>query len=90
LRQLQARARLPRAILSRTARILLAQLRMDPPEWMRHRRGSRAAASERILEMDCFDDALDCLRCRLEADGRDMRPYDAWRERSLSREPDGR
>ncbi|RMH03174.1 MAG: polynucleotide adenylyltransferase PcnB [Planctomycetota bacterium] len=82
--RLQERARLPRHELTRAARILLAQLRLDPPAWLPRRR--RRGTAEHLIEQDWFPDALEYLRCRLEADGRDPAPYDEWHERALSLE----
>ena len=84
----QARARLPRAALSRAARILLTQLRLDPPEGLKRRR--RKAQLEKLLDQEYFPEALDYLRCRLEARGRDLTLYDEWHERALFREAETR
>jgi poly(A) polymerase len=82
LHKIQQRARLPRFALSRASRILLAQTRMDPlPGSTKKRRRFNA---ERLVENDWFDDALEYLRGRLTADGRDLALYDEWHERALS------
>ncbi len=81
LRRLQARARLPRASISKATLILLAQGHMDPEGWPRRKRPWPA---EKILEMDFFEDALEVLRCRLEAAERDPGLYDQWHEKALS------
>ena len=82
LRQLQQRARLPRYALTRASRILLAQTRMDPLPSPK-KRGRRFNAA-RLVENDWFDDALEYLRGRLIADGRELALYDEWHERALS------
>ncbi len=86
--RLQERARLPRHALSRASKILLAQLRLDPPESMK-RRGRRWNPA-RLVEQEHFLDALEYLRCRLESDGRDPGLYDEWHERALSLQDGGR
>lgn len=80
--RLQQRARLPRLALTRASRILLAQLRIDPPSSL----GSRARRwnPARLMEQEHFLDALEYLRCRLEAEGRPPDLYDEWHERALS------
>ncbi|KAA3607996.1 MAG: polynucleotide adenylyltransferase PcnB [Planctomycetota bacterium] len=79
---LQRRARLPRAVLNRATRILQAQARMDPALDFRKRR-RRRSAPDWMLQQDFFAEALECLRCRLEADGRELDLYDEWHERAL-------
>jgi poly(A) polymerase len=86
LGRLQQRARLPRAAISRATQILLAQEQMDPEREMLRgkKRRRRKGAQERLLAADCFPDALEFLRCRLEAAERDPAPYDEWHELGLS------
>lgn len=79
LGEFQARARVPRVALQGAAGILLAQLRMDPPDWL-PTKGRRRRDPVRIVGQDAFSDALECLRIRLEGDGRDLAPYDEWHE----------
>ena len=79
LGEFQARARVPRVALQGAAGILLAQLRMDPPEWLPVK-GRKRRDPVRIVGQDAFSDALECLRIRLEGDGRDLGPYDEWHE----------
>ncbi len=86
--RLQERARLPRHALSRASRILLAQLRLDPPESL-GKRGRRFNPA-RLIEQEYFLDSLEYLRCRLESDGRDPGLYDEWHERALSLQEGGR
>ncbi len=83
LSEFQARARMPRAALQGAAAILLAQLRLDPPEWMPEKARKRRDPL-RIVGQEGFADALECLRCRLEGDGRDLEPYDRWHEWALA------
>ena len=80
--RMQERARLPRLALSRASRILTAQTRLDPPADTPGQRKRRFNA-QRLMEQDWFPDALEYLRCRLEADHREMTLYDEWHERSL-------
>ncbi len=80
--RLQRRARLPRTILNRASRLLRAQLRLDPPSSYPIRK--RPELDQHLLAQEWFPDALEFLRCRLEAEGRDLEPYDRWHERSLS------
>jgi len=75
----QARARMPRTALSSASRYLLGQLRMDPPPFAKRRR-NRAKDAARMVEQDWFRGALELLRCRLEADGREPDLYDEWHE----------
>ncbi|MAW61622.1 MAG: hypothetical protein CMJ94_12415 [Planctomycetes bacterium] len=86
LSRLQQHARLPRAAIGRAIHIMLAQELMDPErEALRgRRRRRRKAASERLLASEGFSDALEFLRCRLEAADRDLGPYDEWHEMGLS------
>lgn len=86
LGRLQQRARLPRAAISRATHILLAQEQMDPEREMLRgkKRRRRKGFKERLLAADCFPDALEFLRCRLEAAERDPAPYDEWHELGLS------
>jgi len=88
---IQARARIPRTSVSKAARILTAQLRMDPPDWYK-RRGSKGKRwnAELLIEQDCFPEALDYLRCRLEAEDRPLDLYDDWHEKALSLDQKGR
>ncbi len=79
LAEFQARARVPRAALQGAAAILLAQLRLDPPDWMPEKARKRRDPL-RVVGQEGFADALECLRCRLEGDGRDLEPYDRWHE----------
>lgn len=79
LAEFQARARMPRAALQGAAAILLAQLRLDPPDWMPEK-ARRRRDPLRVVGQEGFADALECLRCRLEGDGRDPEPYDRWHE----------
>ncbi len=79
LGEFQARARVPRVALQGAAAILLAQLRMDPPEWL-PKKSRKRRDPVRIVGQDAFSDALECLRIRLEGDGRDLAPYDEWHE----------
>lgn len=88
---LQRRARLPRWVLSRCQRLVLVQQRLDPPpEARRRRRRRRKVDTGSLLAQEWFPDALELLRCRLEADGRDLEIYDRWRERALSLEGEAR
>jgi len=89
LGDLQRRARLPRWVLSRCQRLLLVQQRLDPPPGGRRRRRRKGEAAA-LLGQEWFADSLDLLRCRLEAAGRDLEPYDRWREQALSREGEAR
>lgn len=83
-RQLQTRARLPRHALSRAARILLTQLRLDPPTWTRSQRRLRRKTMEQTVGLEWFEDSMHYLRARLLAEGHDLEPYDIWQERALS------
>ncbi len=83
LRDLQGRARLPRASIQRAIGILLVQLRMDPPPWFRARRGRRRDPL-RIVGLAGLPEALDYLRIRLQSEGRDLALYDEWHEWGLS------
>jgi poly(A) polymerase len=82
---LQARARLPRVAIGRAQHILGAQKQMDP-EFAAHKssRPRKPPTSDWLLSQDYFDDALEFLRCRLEAAGRDLSIYDEWHELALS------
>lgn len=84
LGEFQVRARAPRAALQGAAGILLAQLRMDPPDWMPPRARRRQRDPVRIVGQEAFSDALECLRIRLEGDGRELGPYDEWHEWALA------
>lgn len=86
LGRLQQRARLPRAAISRATQVLLAQEQMDPEREMLRgkKRRRRKGSQERLLAADCFPDALEFLRCRIEAADRDPEPYDEWHELGLS------
>ncbi len=79
LGEFQARARAPRVVMQVAVGILLAQLRMDPPDWL-PTKGRRRRDPVRIVGQDAFSDALECLRIRLDGDGRDLGPYDEWHE----------
>lgn len=81
-RQLQQRARLPRWVLSRASKILSAQVRMDPTLDFRRRR-RRKLEWEHMVQQDFFPEALEYLRCRLEAAEQDLDLYDEWHERAL-------
>jgi poly(A) polymerase len=83
LGEFQARARIPRAAIQGATALLLSQLRLDPPAWMPERL-LRRRDPLRIVGQDGFADALECLRCRLEGDGRDLEPYDRWHEWGLA------
>lgn len=83
LGEFQARARIPRTAIQGATALLLAQLRLDPPAWMPERL-LRRRDPLRIVGQEGFADALECLRCRLEGDGRDLEPYDRWHEWGLS------
>jgi poly(A) polymerase len=83
LARLQERARLPRQALNRAAAILKMQLRLDPPPWFKQRRRKRSD-EEKLVAAEHFEDALEYLRHRLVADGRDLAPFDEWKERALS------
>ena len=85
----QARARMPRTALMQASRYLLAQLRMDPPPFVKRRRAAAREAA-RMVEQDWFHGALELLRCRLEADGRDPALYDEWHELGLPSEGERR
>ncbi len=88
---IQARARIPKTSVSKAARILQAQLRMDPPDWLsKHRKKGKRWAAARLIEQDFFPEALDYLRCRLEAEDRSLDIYDDWHEKSLSLDEKGR
>lgn len=86
LGRLQERARLPRVSIGRAMHILLCQEHMDPERAAQRggRRRRRKANKERILTSEGFEDALEFLRCRLEAEDRDLAPYDEWHELALS------
>lgn len=86
LSRLQQNARLPRVAIGRAIHIMLAQEIMDPDREALHgrRRRRRKASRERLLASDGFHDALEFLRCRLEAAERDLSPYDEWHELGLS------
>jgi len=82
LGRFQARARLPRVAMAHASRYLLAQLRMDPPDFVRKPRSPEQEAP-RTIEQDWFPGALEYLRCRLEAEGRDLSLFDQWHELSV-------
>lgn len=86
LSRLQQHARLPRVAIGRAIHIMLAQEIMDPDRDALHvgRRRRRKASRERVLASEGFEDALEFLRCRLEAAERDLAPYDEWHELGLS------
>ncbi|HEX9794097.1 MAG TPA: polynucleotide adenylyltransferase PcnB [Planctomycetota bacterium] len=87
---LQARARLPRWALSRAKTLVKAQQQLDPPAARGSKRRRRRMDPEALIYQEWFPDALEYLRCRLEAAGRDLSPYDEWHERALSLAPEGR
>jgi poly(A) polymerase len=84
LQVLQLRARLPRAAIARGAHILQAQLLMDPEGTHPSKRKRKEGWEEFLLEQDYFGEALEFLRCRLDAQDRDPTPYDDWHERAES------
>ena len=84
--ELQARARLPRRVLTQASRILQDQLRMDPPSFVRRR---KRFDPDILIGRDHFTEALEYLRTRLEAEGRDQDVYDEWHERALSLNGEG-
>ncbi|TAH38491.1 MAG: polynucleotide adenylyltransferase PcnB [Planctomycetota bacterium] len=84
LRPLQQRARLPRLVVLRAAEILAIQQRLNGGPEARRRQGFDPAA---LIERESFPEALEYLRCRLEATGDELSTYDQWHELALSLEP---
>ncbi|MBC8403592.1 MAG: hypothetical protein H8E15_00060, partial [Planctomycetes bacterium] len=84
LQVLQVRARFPRAAITRGVHILQAQLDMDPETGPSKSRRRKRGWQERLMAQDEFPEALEFLRCRLEAADRELAPYDEWHELSKS------
>lgn len=80
----QQRARLPRQQVAWAARMLQAQLALDPPEYLSERR-RRRASPQRWFGDAWFPRALDYLEIRLRAEGRSLDLVKDWRERALSK-----
>ncbi len=80
LGEFQQRARLPRTAVMRATNILLAQLRLDPPDFVskasRKRWNTRA-----LMSQPWFPLALSYLRLRLMADDRGLDLWHQWHAR---------
>ena len=80
LGEFQQRARLPRVAVASASNILLAQLRMDPPDFVT--RGSRKRwNSNALVAQPWFPLALSYLKLRLKAEGRDLQLWRDWQLR---------
>jgi len=83
--EFQQRARLPRFAVTYANRILAAQLRLDPPEFL-GAQGRRRWNFKGMAGQEWFPQALEYLKLRLIASGRDLDLYEDWREKALSLE----
>jgi len=81
--EFQQRARLPRYAVTFANCILAAQLRLDPPEFLAAK-GQRRWDFEGMAGQEWFPLALEYLKLRLIACGRDLKIYEDWREKDLS------
>jgi poly(A) polymerase len=80
LGEFQQRARLPRVQVSCATNLLLAQLRLDPPDFVSsgNRKRWNAAA---LMNQQWFPLALSYLKLRLKADDRDLALWQDWHDR---------
>ena len=83
--EFQQRARLPRFAVSHANRILAAQLRLDPPEFLGDK-GKRRWNFKGMVGQEWFPMALEYLKLRLIAADRDLEIYEDWRKKALSLE----
>ena len=80
LSEFQQRARLPRTAVTCATNILLAQLRLDPPEYISASR-RQSWNPEALMAQAWFPLALSYLKLRLKADGRSSELWDEWHQR---------
>lgn len=81
--EFQQRARLPRQAVGWANKILTAQLRLDPPDFL-SAKGKRRWDFRSMAGQDWFPMALDYLRLRLLAEGRPLDLAEDWRKKALS------
>lgn len=80
LGEFQQRARLPRVAVNCATNLLLAQLRLDPPDYVSasRRKGWNPKA---LMAQPWFPLALSYLKLRLKADGRSPQLWQDWHDR---------
>lgn len=83
--EFQQRARLPRFAVTHANRILAAQLRLDPPEFL-EARGKRRWNFKGMVGQEWFPMAMAYLKLRLIAADRDLGIYEDWHQKALSLE----